>query len=307
MLSASKSYDDLFLNRMAEKVEKQECVLFLGSAIHAPSTKGPCKYPKGLGPPIGNELSRLLAHQTRYARVFPRQDKTNLLRTSQHYESTFSRHSLIEEIEKQIHRGKEPSPALRALALLNFPLVITTNYDQLYERTLEELIAARRVEATDYTVSIYSPDKNAPTVPCPPLNKLTSRNPFILKIHGDISQPASIVITDEDYIKFIMRMGDRDGQDPVGNNVRAHLMKWPTLFIGYSLKDYNLRVLFRTLRRELAPGQLYPTAYSIDFRPDNLILDVWETQNRFVKFLVEDIWDFVPKLYLKVKKEPMPC
>ena len=32
--------------------------------------------------------------------------------------------------------GKQPSPMLQALAKLNFPLVITTNYDQLFEGAL---------------------------------------------------------------------------------------------------------------------------------------------------------------------------
>lgn len=73
----------------------------------------------------------------------------------------------------------------------------------------------------------------------------------------------------------------------------------PTLFIGYSLKDYNLRLMFRTLRWGLDNSE-FPVSYSIDRKPDLLIKRVWQDQGGLVAFIAEDIWTFVPWLYKKI-------
>ncbi|MDQ6652791.1 MAG: SIR2 family protein, partial [Acidobacteriota bacterium] len=171
------------------------------------------------------------------------------------------------------------------LADLEFPIIITTNYDQLYEQALEQKAIEERTAQHQYELSIYSPNNmnqvRVETVDCP--QHPDPKRPFILKIHGDLSKPESIVITDEDYIQFVLRMSDTKPFHPFGNNVLAYLMKWPTLFIGYSLMDYNLRLLFKTLRWKLDAANIPPT-YSVDKKPDQLIRDVWENQRRYVSF-----------------------
>lgn len=57
-----------------------------------------------------------------------------------------------------------------------------------------------------------------------------------------------MVITEEDYIMFVLRMRDADELNPVPLAIRAQLAQNPTLFVGYSLGDYNLSILFRALR-----------------------------------------------------------
>ena len=34
--------------------------------------------------------------------------------------------------------------------------------------------------------------------------------------------------------------------------------------------------------------------YFVDFQPDALILDVWQGQRRYVKFIAQAVWSFVP-------------
>jgi predicted RNase H-like HicB family nuclease len=275
---------DAKLKFIADKVAKHQCILFLGSGIHVPPAPGNTQYNYNAekAPPIGSQLSKYLAQKAAY----PGQDWWNLQRVAQHFESKFGRFVLVEEIGNAVHTDREPSPILRMLSDLGFPIVITTNYDNLYEQDLAQK-----------TVSVYSNTK-CKTLDCLPVPD--PNNPYVLKIHGDISKPASIVITDEDYIQFVLRMGDKPPYHPFGNNVLAHLMKWPTLFIGYSLMDYNLRLLFKTLRWKLDAAQIPPT-YSVDKKPDYLIRDVWENQRRYISFIVLNLWDFVPKLHALVK------
>ncbi|MEY2528353.1 MAG: hypothetical protein QOJ05_443, partial [Verrucomicrobiota bacterium] len=46
--------------------------------------------------------------------------------------------------------------------------------------------------------------------------------------------------------------------------------------------------------------------YSIDPKPDQLIVRYWSDQRRYVRFVMEDVWSFVPHLYELIKKTPMP-
>ena len=110
------------------------------------------------------------------------------------------------------------------------------------------------------------------------------------------------MITDEDYIQFVQRMSDKNSFHPVPAEVRYRLRRWPTLFIGYSLQDYNLRLLFRTLRWRVDPAS-FPMSYSIDLAPDPLILSVWQDQRRIITFFTHDLWTFIPWLYARVCDE----
>lgn len=280
---------DAKLKFIADQVVKHKCILFLGSGIHVPPSPGDARYsyPADKAPPIGSQLSRHLAMKAEY----PGQDWWNLQRVAQHFESKLTRYVLVEEIGAAVHQGRESSPVLRMLAELGFPIVITTNYDNLYERNLAQP-----------TMSVYSNTKSR-TRDC--LKEPDPGQPYVLKIHGDISEPSSIVITDEDYIQFVLRMGDKPPYHPFGTNLLAHLMTWPTLFIGYSLMDYNLRLLFKTLRWKLDAAKIPPT-YSVDKKPDYLIRDVWENQRRYISFIVLNLWDFVPKLHALVKGGQQP-
>jgi predicted RNase H-like HicB family nuclease len=296
------SYDD-DLKYIEGKVAEHQCILFLGSAIHAPAPPELTQYnyPKEQAPPVGSQLSRYLAEKSEY----PAEDWWNLQRVAQHFESkTKSRFRLVEEIKSAVHVERKPSPILRMLADLEFPIVITTNYDHLYEQALENKAEEERSKGetvTQHQVCIYSPNYTTKTKTVDCLPSPNPKMPYVLKIHGDIDKPESIVLTDEDYIQFVLRMSDKQPFHPFGNNVLAHLMKWPTLFIGYSLVDYNLRLLFKTLRWKLDAAQIPPT-YSVDRKPDDLIRDVWERQRRYVSFIVQNLWECIPKLHAEVRK-----
>jgi hypothetical protein len=298
-VEASKPSYEEDLNYIAKKVIQHECVLFFGAAIHAPAPAGSgYDYPAEKAPPFGSQLSRHLKKMGDY----PGEDWWNLQRVAQHFESKKKRFRLVEEIKAAVDQGREPSPVLSMLADLEFPLVITTNYDHLYERALEHRAAREGLAgdpASHYNVSIYSPNykTKTKTVDCPA--KPDPKRPFILKIHGDFSKPDSIVVTDEDYIQFVLRMSDKHPYNPFGKNVLTHLVNFQILFIGYSLTDYNLRLLFKTLRWNLDASEIRP-AFSVDIKPDSLIRDVWELQRRYVSFLAVDLWEFVPKLHARV-------
>jgi hypothetical protein len=79
------------------------------------------------------------------------------------------------------------------------------------------------------------------------------------------------------------------------------MTEWPVLFIGYSLRDYNLRLLFKTLRWNV-DSISFPLSFSVDPSPDDLIVAVYQNGSLpelspIVNFIRQDLWNFVPILY----------
>jgi len=281
---------------LAEHVKTGECILFLGAGIHAPPPDGSqYTYPEEQRPPLGGDLSERLAEASGFKQEFPHESPRDLQRVSLYLETKpgLGRKKLVDLLHQFLRIGKKPSPALKMLAALPFRIIVTTNYDRL----LETAMAGEDIQK-ELAILIYNPSADAPT---PDMSDDPTENrPLLFKMHGDLDHRDSIVITDEDYITFIQRMADKAALHPVPETVRFRMLKWPMLFAGYSLRDYNLRLLFRTLRWRIDPA-IFPLSYSVDRNPDPLILQVWQNERKFVTFVAEDLWTFVPWLFAKVQ------
>jgi hypothetical protein len=75
---------------------------------------------------------------------------------------------------------------------------------------------------------------------------------IVFKLHGclypeDPSQPPvdSIVLSDDDYIRFLMRMQESHAMIP--GEVTRLLEQPGFLFLGYSFSDWNVRAIYRTV------------------------------------------------------------
>ena len=319
-----------------DAIERRQCVLFLGAGIHyPPPEESEYKYQEDQRPPLGSCFSRQLADECaaeveeesksdgldltglneqekarrtireekrEKKRRFLRENRDNLQRTSWYYDVHRSRKRLVTQITDAVDTGKEPSPVVRALAEMDFPIVITTNYDRLFEKALRSF-------DKEPVIRIYDPTDHQRTRDFRGLPK--PNEPWLFKMHGCVSNPASIVITDEDYIRFVMRMGDSEDFHPVPLKIRVQFKEWPTLFVGYSLLDYNLRLLFRILRRRVDPSER-PATFSLDPYPDLLVLATYGTRAEegsagpLVSFIEQDSWRFVPRLYEDCFGRPMP-
>jgi hypothetical protein len=280
--------------QVANAVLTGNCILFLGAMVSAKSPKhSPYRYEDSERPPSGATLATYLAGLCRYSDA----DKENLARISLYYEHSlgFGRDNLESEVRGQVAALHiRVSPVLRMLAALPFRMCITTNYDHLFETALRETEIERGLHKNPIVI-IYDPDRTGPSerVSLDP----DPARPVLFKLHGDIDKSRSIVITEEDYITFIAKMATGESHHPIPTAIKARLAEWPILFIGYSLKDYNLRLLFKTIRMGLDNGG-FPLSFSVDPFADKMILEVFEHGGkRLVDFLPLDVWDFVPELY----------
>lgn len=290
-------------SNLLERVRQGECVLFLGAGIHAPPPDGSdFTWDEAARPLLSDKLTRQLAEDSKFLNRYPAADfpweyPLNLQRVSLFADTPDGggRSALIDHLRRYVQQGKKPSPIVQALAQLPFKIIVTTNYDKVFETALA---AAHK----DCQQLIYNPRFNESTPDF--RGDPTKEEPFIFKIHGDLSQRESIVITDEDYITFVQRMADKEGNHPVPLSVRYHMKRWPTLFLGYSLRDFNLRLLFRTLRWGMDEAN-FPLSFSVDRGPDPLIKQIWQHERNIVLFVVEDLWSFVPALFERVTGQAM--
>ncbi len=282
------------LDLIADDVSRMRCILFLGAGVHAPPpAQSQFEYPAEQRPPVGAHLSLKLAADCNFSGRFPGEDPSNLQKVARCYEIARSRHQLVNAVKDAVQTGKRPSPMLRLLAELGFPLVITTNYDQLFENAL---IAAGKQPR----VTVYTPNLEPTTEYRDP----TAESPVVFKLHGDILRPETIVITEEDYIQFTLRMSSKDPYDPVPLTLKYYLTGWTSLFVGYDRNDYSTSVLLQTLRWKIDSASM-PDMYFVDYQPDplplDLPLDVWHNQRRrYRKSIAQDLWTFLPGLYERV-------
>jgi hypothetical protein len=320
-------------NDLFEAVKKRQCVLFLGAGVHySPPDGSDYSYPEADRPPLGDAFSHQLANELiaelneesaadpapagegsaqwqwkeredlrKKRREYLQTYAANLQRTSWYYEVHRDRARLINKVKAAVDTDRQPSPIVRALAKMDFPVVITTNYDRLFERAL-------RLVPKEPIIGIYERDTRAPKF-FP--NEPQANEPWLFKMHGCVSEPSSIVITDEDYIHFVMRTTDPPNQNAVPLKIAVKFNDWPTLFVGYSLLDYNLRLLFRTLRKNVDLAER-PTTFSLDPSPDLLIVATYGAPvgtgatSPMVSFIEQNSWKFVPELYQKIFNQPMP-
>lgn len=117
------------------------------------------------------------------------------------------------------------APAL--LATLPSAGAITLNYDRLFETACSDAQRPRTVMP-----------ENAPAV----------GNNWLLKLHGSVSQPESIVLTRDDYL------GYHSNREALSALVKAHLLTHHLLFVGFGLADDHFHEIVHDVRRALPNG-----------------------------------------------------
>jgi hypothetical protein len=111
----------------------------------------------------------------------------------------------------------------------------------------------------------------------------------ILKVHGD-NKLDSFVITEDHYIEYIERAADLRKLLPV--KLAAKLKNSHLLFLGYSLRDWNLRVVLHRLWKE-QEGRTFKS-WAVQASPDPIDRKAWAT--RGVEILPVRVEDFVAKV-----------
>jgi SIR2-like domain len=223
--------DEIDWTRLIAQLKNGRCTPFLGAGACATLPKG-------------SELSQRWADEYDYP--FP--DETDLARVMQFVSIAVGDPVTVKEMVcDEILAAAEPDfddPVEPHALLADFPLpvFVTTNYDELLTRALERVGRRPQVESCPWNVDRVTNDDSSLST-CRP----TKDQPLIYHLHGLASVPKSIVLTENDYLEFLVGLVRSRSEDPprmIPNVLRSALSDYPLLFIGYSMQDWTFRVLF---------------------------------------------------------------
>jgi hypothetical protein len=75
--------------------------------------------------------------------------------------------------------------------------------------------------------------------------EISPANPVIYHLFGHIQVPESMVLTEDEYLDFLVNIS-RD-QNIIPRRIQKALVNTSLLFLGYDLNDWRFRILFRGL------------------------------------------------------------
>ncbi len=289
-------------------------VPFLGAGVNL------CGRPDGEGwrlghyLPSGAELAEYLAesYDLVQSKKYPATAVDDLVRVSQYLALTIGSGPLYEELHQIFDANYPPSPLHGFLAGLprtlrdkgyppRYQLIVTTNYDDALERAFQA--ADEPYDLVSYSVQErgkflhWLPDGEARLIEEP--NSYTElsldERTVILKIHGAVDrinpEPErrdSYVITEDNYIEYLTHT---EIASLVPVKLAAKLTRSHFLFLGYSMRDWNLRVI---LHRIWGEQQLSWPSWAIQLAPEEIECEFW--RKRGVDILELRLEDYVGAL-----------
>lgn len=241
--------------------------LFVGAGF----SKNATLLPGGKMPPDWNELGNLFFEKARKHKPTPKErEYANVLRLAEEVECVYGRDALFNIIQESINDNYlEPSDL--HMKLLSFPWrdVFTTNYDTLLERAADKLNEQRKkvytIISSDQEIGFSTP-------------------PFLIKLHGDIKVPNSIVITEEDYRKY-----PSCNQAKI-NHIQHTIMMETLVLIGFSGNDPNFIQWIGWVKDALSNNQRKVYLLTVDVVSESMI-KTFEKKN----IIIVDLKDFAGK------------
>ena len=201
-------------------LRERRCVLFCGSGLSA----------WGNLPTWGKLLREIVAQleqetqdDSNTAELLRLLDAGKLLEVADHCKEALGRryNDILSE-QLRGDTGEIPEPH-KAIVQMPFSAVVTTNYDKLLERSFAAVGSLPKTP-THRDVDALGP-------------LLFDGSFFILKAHGDIDRPDSMVLTTRDYQEII------HGNAAFNSIFSTILLTKAVLFVGYSLNDPDFRLL----------------------------------------------------------------
>jgi hypothetical protein len=236
------------------RIRTGRCTPFLGAGACAGSL------------PLGGEIAEKWANEHEY----PLEDRGDLSRVAQFVgiangDPMWPKDKIRDELHghaaPDFSRHDEPHGVLAELPL---PVYLTTNYDDfmtqaLAERQRSPLREFCRWNASPAMTSVVSVFAADPAL----VPSVTS--PIVFHLHGHFAIPESIVLTEDDYLDFLVAVSRKP--DLIPHQIQKALAASSLLFVGYRLADWSFRVIHRglvsageqSLRRLSVTVQLRPS------------------------------------------------
>ncbi len=156
------------------------------------------------------------------------------------------------------------SNALLTLASFPLPIYLTTSYHNFIEVALKHAGKEPRAEICCWHKGLEAipsglDDDYEPTV----------QEPLVYHLHGLDRYPDSLVVTEDDYLEFLVAISQNVGRgtDRIPLRVRQAMADSSLILLGYGLRSWDFRVLFWGL---IEPRPRQPMSVSIQLAPDDV-------------------------------------
>lgn len=150
-------------------------------------------------------------------------EENDFLRIAQLYFLEFGEYTYYEKLNNYFPNNIEPSLVHKLIFDINPQHIITTNWDTILEKTIEN---------NAYIYDVISSDQD--------LVKSTLPKKLI-KMHGDFKNH-NIVFKEDDYLSY------QDNFPLIENYIKSILSTHTILFLGYSYNDVNLKQIMKWLQ-----------------------------------------------------------
>ncbi|MGB8646115.1 MAG: SIR2 family protein [Anaerolineae bacterium] len=243
---------------LADALDNHTLALFIGGDLPATIT----------GVPARADLAHGLANKYRL------DASLSLDQVAQRVEAVAGRHALTSYILDALDiAGKALQTFHHALVELvsgrGVQTIITTAYDQLLERALQRAEVGIHPMVRDSDLAFARPGRLS-----------------LFKLYGDVGQPDSLVVTDQDHGKLLR---DRSREAFVAA-VRQVLGGNTVLFIGYNLADPDMRFIWD----QIAQNRFARRAYAVWPGLPQADVEMW--RDRGIEILEQDPFGFIPAL-----------
>jgi hypothetical protein len=196
---------------------------------------------------------------------------------------------------------------LYLLARLPLPFYITTSYYDFLERALIDVKKEPRTQICFWSGEI----KGVKPEHCPNNEfKPTPQTPMVFHLYGLEDYPETLVLSEDDFMNFLIKvMGHTNNLNPiVPLSLQEKLTESQLLLLGYQLRDWDFRVLFRFLLKfrqrekqmlekgmviqlkELDKKEMGDVDKTLDYLREYFDQENFEVKWKEVKNFIQELW-----------------
>ncbi|GAB61460.1 MAG: SIR2 family protein [Candidatus Jettenia sp.] len=255
-------------------IKDGKCIPFLGAGANGDIL------------PLGREVATELANKHEYP--FKDSSKEDLIRVAQFLATKsspmFPKKEILRVLKERLQQKeaelsnffRAPDEILSLLAEMPFRIYMTTNYDDLIIRALNVYNKSPERELCRWNKHV----KDLPSIFDEGF-KPTEKNPVVFHLHGHDKVPESIVISEDDYLDFLVNISRNNLQQLIPPIIQCALSRGSLLFIGYRMADMNFRVIFKGLVESIE-SSVRSFTLSVQI-PPNSSTKGWKKQKEYLE------------------------
>jgi hypothetical protein len=216
---------------LLRKIKDGKCTPFLGAGVYSE------------GPSLRSSVARKWSTEYHY----PFTDGTDLARvarflTVEYGDAEYASSKYVEELNNlSVPNFDDPKDPYTILAKLPLPVYVTTNYDDFMEQAL---IKQKRDVKRDLCKWMGSLEDETSALAEQSFQPNVA-NPVVFHLYGYMQNQQSMVLSEDDYFQFLINVSKDSNLIPT--RIQKAITGTSLLLLGYSLEDWDFRILFHIL------------------------------------------------------------